>query len=57
MNKGFRQILATTTLAVVAIVVSLASMPLRGIDDAPTPASLGAKIFRDTSLSASGQMS
>jgi cytochrome c peroxidase len=48
---------ATTTLAVVAIVVSLASVRVRGFDNVPTPASLGAKIFRDVSLSASGQMS
>jgi cytochrome c peroxidase len=48
---------AVVSLATIAIAVSLASMPARGVDDGPTPASLGAKIFRDTSLSASGQMS
>jgi cytochrome c peroxidase len=46
--------------AIAALLIALAgSLPFADIAaalDAPTPASLGAKIFRDTSLSASGQM-
>ena len=49
--------MAVTSVAVLAISGSLISLRARSADEGPTSASLGAKIFRDTSLSASGQMS
>jgi cytochrome c peroxidase len=48
---------AVTFAAVGAVSASLIGAHADGVTSTPTPAILGAKIFRDTSLSASGQMS
>jgi cytochrome c peroxidase len=54
--RGTAVLAVSVTLGVMAGLLAWTRLQATATPDAPTPASLGEQIFRDTSLSASGQM-